>query len=281
MYSLGDIKKSNIFNAIKVKTSLSYPYLSHSHLFFCSFQKSGRTWVRFLLGNYLNKFYNFNLDVTLLNLFSILPPLNDKKLIKSSFKLFRKNNLPLIFFTHSRFNKYLFNTKKIVFMHRSIYDTMVSFFFHNSQHHKKFDGDIKEFIRDEKFGIKKLINYINSWSSYIIDSKNRTHTISYENLSNDTNYEFLCLLKFLNIPVNKSILDLCIEESRFEKMKKVELKSGIANHVYDKSSKNARRVRSGKIGEYSKYLDSEDIKYIYSECNKFLSLKSKELVNFN
>ena len=62
-------------------------------------------------------------------------------------------------------------------------------------------------------------------------------------------------------------------------MKKIEIDKGISQHNHDRSKKNARRIRSGKVGGYDKYLDNQDVDFINTECKKLLTFQSKELIN--
>ena len=99
--NLKRFKNINIINAARIKLTLGDPYLKFPHVFFCSFQKSGRTWLRFILGNYLNIKFELRLALDFHNIYSVLPSLTKKKQIAEAYKLLAPLNTPLIFFTHS------------------------------------------------------------------------------------------------------------------------------------------------------------------------------------
>ena len=100
--NIKSIKNNNFFEAAKIKLSLGSSYSRYPHYYFCSFQKSGRTWLRFLIGNYYNILYELNLDLNFHNIYSLMPSLSDKKRIDQSHQLLFSSKAPLIFFTHSR-----------------------------------------------------------------------------------------------------------------------------------------------------------------------------------
>ena len=158
-------------------------------------------------------------------------------------------------------------------MIRSMYDTIVSYYFHNSKHHNTYDKDISNFIRDSSLGIDKWINYINSWSPFLDNEK--VYVISYEKLHKNANDEIAKLLYYLNIFIDEDLLNSAILSSSFENMKRVEVKHGIANHNHDRTNEDSRRVRKGKINGYVDYLKGDDIDFIKTRCKKRLSLKSK------
>ena len=161
-------------------------------------------------------------------------------------------------------------------MFRSVYDTIVSFYFHNSKHHQRYDKDIKSFIKDENLGINRWVNYVNSWSKILL--KNKSHLIIYENLYNDTYETTKNILKFLNVELDDELLKKAIDMSTFDEMKKIEINKGIVDHNYNRENKDSRRVRSGKIGNYRKFLDSKDLIYIQDQINYNLNLNSKRLL---
>ena len=277
MLSWKKLKNTNFVNATRIKITIGNPYLKYPHYFFCSFQKSGRTWMRFMLGNYYNMMFSLGLDLNFQNLYALLPPLSDKKLIGSAYQLLKNEKLPLIFFTHSRYNPFLFNNRSTLFMIRSVYDTMVSFYFHNTKHHNNYNKGIKDFIRDPSLGVTKWINYINSWSHYINSSN--SCIISYENLYSNTRDELTRLLEYLSLPIDIKIINKTIENSSFNKMQNIEIIDGIAKHNHDRSNQEARRMRKGKIEGYLDYLDNQDLDYINVNCKKYLKNKSKDLID--
>lgn len=270
---------NNFVSAFRIKTILNDPYLKYPHFYFCSFQKSGRTWMRFILGNYLNIKFKLGLELNFHNIYSVLPSLTEKKRIVESYQLLAPHHVPLIFFTHSQYNRFLFRKDKILFMLRSVYDTLVSFYFHNAKHHQRYGNGIELFIKDPDLGIEKWINYINSWSPRLLSSN--CIIITYENLFKEPMESVSNVLKFLNIPCDISVIRHALDMSSFEMMQNIEIKAGIIDHKYDRSNIEARRIRKGKIGAYNNYIDNDDIQYIQHQLQINLTTQSKELLSKN
>tara|TARA_B100000315_G_scaffold249790_1_gene281552 strand:- start:300 stop:806 length:507 start_codon:yes stop_codon:yes gene_type:complete len=164
-------------------------------------------------------------------------------------------------------------------MIRSVYDTIVSFYFHNTTHHNRYDNNIKSFIREPYLGVNRWIRYINSWSSRL--ASDNILVITYENLHKKPVELLSEVVAFLNIPFDEEILIDSLKLSTFETMKTIEISDGIIDHDYDRSDKNARRIRKGKIKGYTEYLNEEDIQYIKNQLELNLNSNSKDILLLN
>lgn len=266
----------DFYNRVKINRHYDRLNLSKEIYFLCSFQKSGRTWLRFLIANYLNDYYALGYNINFQNIYDILPAYNQFDDILSSNKKSKKYKYPLILLTHRTYNKALFKSKNVIFLVRSPFDVMVSYFFHNKKHHTRYDGEIHSFIREPSIGIKKWINYINSWSEYILLSN--SIVISYEEMHKSLDLVLIRLFKSLKIPINKNTLINAIEKSSITNMREVEKKNKIKNHKYNMNDPEALRMRKGKIDGYKNYLNDDDIEFILENCNHLLTLESKKLL---
>ncbi len=245
----------------------------------CSFPKSGRTWIRFILANYFNEVYGFGCKINLHNVYNFTPSLNNRRAIFKSPRIFKGSMNPNVFSSHMQYNEKLVQKSKVILVLRSVPDTIVSYYFHNSKHHSKFTGDIKDFIRDDEQCLKKIVEYFNSWSP--VAAKDYCLVITYEALSVDALSNMAKFIEFLNLNVDKRALENAIDSSSFDSMKEVEIRRGIAGHDYDKSQKDARRVRRGKVNGYVDYLDSDDIEFINNYLNNHLSKESLKMLKDN
>jgi len=71
-------------------------------MFFCSFPKTGRTWVRFILANYFNEKYSLGLQIDFNNMFQLFP--NHGQDTQRGLPAYRYSNhdaIPLLIFDHS------------------------------------------------------------------------------------------------------------------------------------------------------------------------------------
>ena len=60
-------------------------------------------------------------------------------------------------------------------------DVIVSYYLHCTRRRKYFSGTISDFIRDDKFGIEKIIMFLNNWVKILQFLKN-FFLVKYENM---------------------------------------------------------------------------------------------------
>ena len=127
-------------------------------VYIVSHPKCGRTWLQVVLGKLFSLEYGVPEDVFLRHM-------------GASY-----NQIPQIRFTHGgstelvkKFKTDTFKGRDIVLIVRDPRDTVVSYYHQKTKrsHDYKgdidFKGDISSFIRDDKYGINKIIKYMNVW----------------------------------------------------------------------------------------------------------------------
>jgi hypothetical protein len=244
--------------------------------FLCSYPKSGRTWLRFILANYFASLYELNLEIDFHTLFTVIPNDDDHQgRGRSAYQYERDDHVPLVVSSHASY-RHQFRKHNIIFILRSPLDVIVSCYFHDSRQWKSYRGDIKNYLRDTKTGVERLIAYLNSWSDAL--PHHRAVILSYEQLTRHTEVSVVRALEFLGVAIVDRLLREAIEKSAMERMRELEIARGIPGHRYDRTDQNALRVRSGKIGGYRDYLDSEDEQWVSERCHEALSPASKKLL---
>ncbi|WP_321468195.1 sulfotransferase domain-containing protein [Halarcobacter sp.] len=235
-----------------------------------SYPKCGRTWLRFIIANYISKIYNLNIDIDLNNLFQLMPNLSvEEKKGLNQYNFISDNRFPLIVSSHGEID--IRNNK--IFLTRLIYDVIVSEYFHSLHQTKIYDGTISDFIRSEHKPIERYCNYINNMLDNYTDN---TFAITYESLQNDILKSLEKLIKFLDLPLYLKELNEAINNSSFENMQNIEKKKGLAGDINTSNDTETLRVRKGKSNAYKEYLNEDDICYIKKICNLELLDKSKE-----
>jgi hypothetical protein len=227
-----------------------------------SYPKTGRTWLRVMLGKFLIDNYGLNHDL----------------LIKT-YELSRAAGLPLISFSHGgrfnlmdnsdyrrlKFNERLYRDKKVVFVIRDIRDTLVSSFFQESKRNKVYVGNIKEFLRDDYLGIKKIISFYNIWFRNK-DIPKDFLLLRYEEMRNNPAAALEILVRFIGVSdIDPTKIAAAVDFASFDNMKKMESESRFKDSmlkVGQVGDGEAAKVRKGKIGGYREYLDEEDLKFI-------------------
>ncbi len=259
--------RKNISTMI-AKQSSKFKQKKKQYIF--SFPKCGRTWIRYALAHYINLHYKLDMDINLKSMFSLLP--NSGELGGYQFGL----DIPLIISDHAFATKSpIVDGEPVVFIIRSVYDTLVSYYFHLSQQNSISDQDIHAFIRS-KYGVEYIVSYYNSWISFI--NSNNVIIISYEDMLQNGSQNFIALLQQFSIPVDPVLVEKSLELASFENMKKTEEKIGVTGREIDVEEQDSRRVRRGGSGKYIEYFNKDDIEYINTVLGEQLLPETKKLL---
>lgn len=216
-----------------------------------SYPKSGRTWLRSILGKYFELAYGVNFSL-----------------------YFEENkNLPKILFIHDNFLARNLNYKKAIFLIRDPRDVIVSYYHHLTKREDFYYKSISKFIRDRRYGIKKTIDFMENFKE-IKELKDEFLFIKYEDLRENTFSEMKKLLVFLEVKVEKSLLEKAIEEMEFSKMQKKEASGSFNDEkllTKNPNEKNSFKVRKGKVGGYKEELNKDDIEFLDNYVSNFSS----------
>jgi hypothetical protein len=229
-------------------------------VYIVSIPKSGRTWLRVLIGKALIETYKL-----------------DEKDLLEPLKLTVAANILPTEFIHDGTNvalglhwkelghdKSAYQDKKVIFLVREPKDLLVSSYFSAANRKGIYDGSISEFIRSDEYGIKKLTTFYKTWS----DNQSVPQDfllLRYSDLHNKPEASLESVLKFMGADdVTPEIVSRAIEFGSFNNMKSME-KSGEYNWRLsspDLNDNESYKVRKGKVGGYAEYLSQEDIEYI-------------------
>jgi hypothetical protein len=246
--------------------------------FLVSYPKSGRTWLRYLLSIYLAKIHAVPVKLDLQTTFHILPnfDLDRARGLPVFTTSGDDNRLPLIAVSHRVYEPRFFAHKPVIMLVRDPRDVIVSAYFHQTQHKKRFSGSIPEFIVDEQFGIKSIIDYHNGWAEGLINS--HALVVSYEDLSKNTEATVRRILDFLHIPLHEDHLHEAIAGAAFDRMKKVEKAKPIPGHDYNAQNDDSSRVRKGKVGGFNENLTDSDVAQIEAMMRQGLTPAAVKLM---
>ena len=226
--------------------------------FMISFPKAGRTWLRVMFAKLLE-----------------MGGGNPKK-------------LELIRYRHDGADVQKYKQKKqrwkdsrVILLIRDPRDVIVSFYFQITLREKKkwnYTKSISKFIRDDRFGIKNIVDFYNFWWENKKVPKDFL-LVKYEHLKIDPQWELMAMCQFLNIWDEIRDLDLnkVIQYSSFDSMK--EMDHGKKDHLlsnkggFNISGTDPERfkVRKGRVGGYVEYLSDLDIKYVTNQVHTRLS----------
>jgi alcohol sulfotransferase len=246
--------------------------------FLASYPKSGRTWFRYILSNYLDLAGGLGVGVDLHSMFAVVPNFDfDPVRGVPAFRFAdRRPDVPLVLVSHHAYRRLLFRGQPVMFMVRDPRDVMVSAYFHATRHKHRFAGDMGAFLRDPKQGLPALMGYLNAWAEGL--PRHRHLVLSYERLSADPEAATAEALSFLGCPVEAGALHRAVEASRFEAMREREIEGGIPAHDYDRGDDESLRMRRGKVRGFADYLQAGDVALIEADCTAGLTPAAKALL---
>jgi hypothetical protein len=229
--------------------------------YICSFPKSGRTWLRFMLAHILVTHYGLPVELDLHTCFTVIP--NDEGHPDRGWPAYRfGTQIPCVTASHRAYDQEIHGGRPAVFLLRDPRDVLVSFWLHQTRQFKRFSGDLSSFVRHEEYGIGFLLGYLQSW----LDASQgpRTLVTTYEDLHADTPAVLRAVCVFLEIPASEQEISAAAVSGSFQRMQALELRGGIAGLRYDRSDESALRVRRGLVRGYQEQLCAADEMYIRS-----------------
>jgi hypothetical protein len=223
-----------------------------ANLFVVSFPKSGRTWVRAVIANYLQLRYGTAVDLE----------------FSADSKFFRRPCFTHNFFDVYRYvqqpvellEKSFFEDKPLVLIVRDPRDVCASYFHHIGSRDGMWTGGPLRFALDPVYGIWRQVRFVNMILDLHEAHRGPKVVLSYESLRENPLRGFATLLSLIDYnEVDQAVLAEAIGNTSFEKMRETEIlasKSGvIANGarlgVKDWTGNvNALKVRRGVVGGF-------------------------------
>lgn len=235
-------------------------HLERADCVLVSYPKSGRTWLRAMLGRALQQKYQTDPGM----------------IMRTSAFAGLDSRIPRIYVSHDDFphnkppekvkkSKSKYASKRVILLVRDPRDVLVSLYFQKRFRRRgkaAYTGELDQFLGERIGGIQSLIAFYNAWAENR-DVPEDLLVVRYEDIVADPTRELRRLLEFLGIDwLPDEIIEESVEFSRFEKLKKVELE-GQLNHqslkTNDAENPEASKVRRGKPGGYVDYLTSVQV----------------------
>ena len=235
------------------------------------YPKSGNTWFRLLIYNYLNLQGDQNLGSTIS--FDELNSQQNNVMDRGSVFL-PENGFPLFYRTHKIYNRpyTLFNKK--IFIHRNPLDTLISAYYFYKNRDIPFSDDPKN-LREKLMDIDFYVSYkINFWIKYFrISLKKADIVMNYSDMKNDTRKELTKLVQFLNWDLDEVLIKKSVEFSSFNKVKKMgKMQSQQYGNGPKDGSFKGEFTRSGEEGQFYSKLKKETIDLVLQKFPEFKNL---------
>ena len=248
---------------------------NESKILIFGFPKSGNTWLRFLIYNYLNLLINPSQDKTIS--FDMLNKLQNNVLDRGT-TFSNQNGFPLFYRTHKIYKKPYDLFDKKIFIHRNPLDTLISSYYFYKNRKIPFSDEPTN-MREKLHDIDYYVLYkIDDWINYFnISIRHADFIINYSNLKNDCENQLSKLVKFLDWDLNQSLIEKSIKMSSFKNIKKMsEEKFQQYGNGPSDGSFFGKFTRSGEEGQFYNELSSktiEDVQKKFPEFHKLYQIK--------
>ncbi len=208
---------------------------------FVSFPKSGRTWIRYLLGQLgVDRGIAFHHDRF---------EFNDGAKPPHDFDLAAR-------LAHYR------NVDRLVYLERDPRDVMVSLYHQVTGRFREFfgyDGTVSEFIRDDYFGAANLDRFRRMWHE--IARERGFPVVTYEECHADPAAVVRRIVDYYGFAVDDAAIASAVEASTFERMKAVEAADDFPE-PWLRPKSGFPKVREGKVGGFREVLARDDVAYL-------------------
>lgn len=240
----------------KVRHTLYKKYcFARSDIIVVSFPKSGRTWLRVMLGEYLR--LHFDIEV---------------QHVVDIHKLAEYNSrVPRIYFTHddsphkktsdqlSR-RKRKYRRKRVVLLVRDPLDVLVSLYHHKRYRNCTYADSLESYCQQDVGNLEVIVEFLNIWCSESPEI-DQFLLVRYEDLHHHPSHELKRLLRFCGLTkLNSDYVQAAIAKGSFESMTKIEDSNTSGSNklsVVNPDDRRSRKVRSGRIGSYAHSLPAD------------------------
>jgi Sulfotransferase domain len=231
--------------------------LRRDDIWLASFPRSGSTWVRYILCNYIAAQDLEGIEMDLVLLDEMMPALGRSNLLEAW-----PYTTPRFVKTHLKNSVLLSRPQRSVQIVRDPRDVMVSYFHHLRSHSWiEVAEDFGAFLKHPKFGLQAYFTHYQSWQ------KRDPFNVYYEDLKADAPAVVGHMLAALDMPADSLALHQAVERSSLHAMQKVERSSGISGP--SRFSKEFQFVRKGTSRQWPDYFSDDDLAYYQALCEEY------------
>jgi hypothetical protein len=213
-------------------------------VFIVSYPKSGNTWVRFLIGNYLT-----GNECTFENCHEITPDIHMNP------QHCAEVDRPRVIKSHAPYRPQYSN---VVYVVRDGRDVAVSSY-HHCIRKGRIESDIPFRAFLEMFNEGKIDDY-GIWGEHVtnwIENAKSLLLVRYEDLQEDAETELRRVLEFAGVELREKAITSAVEASSFENMKETEEKERNRIDRLKDDEPTKQFMRKGQAGEWREYFDDQ------------------------
>jgi hypothetical protein len=240
--------------------------LNDKDVFFASFERSGNTWLRFVLMEILTKD-----NAGFLNVNQILPELGThvpmKPVLPNGGRLIK---------THYQYRSVY---KRAIYLMRDLRDVMLSNWARDKEmgfsqyfdNGKGMDGYVESFLKGKVTRFGSWQSHINSWLDCPLAKNGNLLVVRYEDLRRDTENGLMEMLEFLGVEGDRARVRSAVENNSLRNMREKEEKAknsgatlgkGTLLRKHNLNREDARFVRSGSVGGWREKLSQSQIEMV-------------------
>jgi hypothetical protein len=231
-----------------------------------SFPKSGRTWLRVLMGAAEAARAGLPLDKGSAAWLRLDAPELDGRPVLFTHALSSSPGEPI---EHVElFLRYVADRAR-VFLVRDPRDTVVSYYFQQVKRRGGDWGDVPEkladFARHPFYGVERIVALLNASRHAFESGLGPALIVSYEALHADPANTLGRVLRFLGAAaLPPDALARAVEFARFDNMRKLEARGGLGSRLRpaDPNDAESFKTRKGVVGGYTSYFDADDVAWI-------------------
>ena len=217
-----------------------------------SYPKAGRTWLRFMLGEYLSAQSDPRLHMAFVH--------DGADGIACDFERAWYDTYPFIVLVR--------DPRDIVVSHYFQITRRDRSFSHSHPHELRRDYPISEFLRRQDFGIESVIGFYNEW--FLED---RTRLISYEQMSAAPEEVLRRVLNYLGIVVAEARISAAVAACTFARLQLRERERPTHSELLppgDPTDPASFKVRCGEVGGHRHELSDIDIEFLNQKISDTL-----------
>jgi hypothetical protein len=240
--------------------------LNDNDVLFASFERSGNTWLRFVLMEIMTTG-----DAGFLNVNQVLPEMgthqNAQRVLPNGGRFIK---------THESYRS---QYKRAIYLMRDLRDVMLSNWARDKEmgfsayfdHGKGMDGYVESFLQGKVTRFGSWQSHVSSWLDSPLAKNGNLLVVRYEDLRADTETGLVEMLDFLGVKSDRDRIRRAVENNSLRNMREKEEKaknSGatlgkgtlLRKHRVDKE--DARFVRTGSVGGWREKLSDTQIEMV-------------------
>jgi sulfotransferase family protein len=237
--------------------------LNDKDVLFASFERSGNTWLRFVLMEILTKD-----NAGFLNVNQILPEMGTHREMKPVLP-----NGGRLIKTHEQYRS---EYKRAIYLMRDLRDVMLSNWARDKEmgfsdyfdHGKGMDGYVEAFLQGKVTRFGSWQSHVDSWLNCPLAQNGNLLVVRYEDLRGDTENGLVEMLDFLGIKSDRDLIRRAVENNSLRNMREKEEKAKTSGAALGKGTllrkhridrEDARFVRTGSVGGWRDKLTDAQI----------------------